>query len=48
MRRVVRFAESFFANLDEQLPAERTGDGRPSVTDYLLMFRPFVIGLLKM
>ncbi len=34
-RRVVRFTELFFANLDEQLPAERPRDGRPSVTDFI-------------
>ncbi len=41
-RRVVRFTESFFANLDEQLPAERTGEGWPSVTDFLAFDVPTV------
>jgi hypothetical protein len=25
----------FFSSLDDQLPAERPGDGRPSITDFL-------------
>ncbi len=39
-RRVVRFTELFFANLDEQLPAERSVNGRPSVTDFIVFDIP--------
>jgi hypothetical protein len=39
-RRVVRFSELFFASLDEQLPAERPGDGQPSVSDFLVFDVP--------
>jgi len=34
--RVVRFTESFFQDLDSQLPDERSADGVPSRTDFLL------------
>jgi hypothetical protein len=34
--RVVRFTESFFEDLDRQLPGERSADGVPSRTDFLL------------
>jgi hypothetical protein len=34
--RVVRFTELFFADLDSQLPDERTTSGLPSRTDFLL------------
>ena len=34
--RVVRFTELFFADLDSQLPDERTAAGVPSRTDFLL------------
>jgi len=38
--RLVRFAESFFADLDAQLPAERSVDGQASATDFLLYELP--------
>jgi hypothetical protein len=38
--RLVRFAESFFDDLDAQLPAERSADGAASVTDFLLYDLP--------
>jgi hypothetical protein len=33
-RREVRATASFFADLDRELPAERTADGRPSTNDF--------------
>lgn len=41
--REVRVTEQFFSRLDELLPAERPGDGRPSATDFLLYDLPNVI-----
>lgn len=35
-RRPVRAAPSFFADLDEQLPPERSPDGGPSAHDFLV------------
>ena len=40
--RTVRFTESFFARLDEQLPDDRPADGRPSVTDFLVFDVPTI------
>ena len=34
--RLVRFLESFFDDLDRQLPPDRGADGTPSATDFLL------------
>jgi len=42
-RRSVRVTEQFFARLDELLPAERTPDGGPSATDFLLHEMPSII-----
>lgn len=38
--RIIRFLESFFDDLDSQLPAERSADGEPSATDFLLYELP--------
>ena len=38
--RTVRFTESFFERLEEILPAERGGDGTPSITDFLVLEVP--------
>ena len=35
-RRRVRVTEQFFERLDELLPADRSADGLPSATDFLL------------
>lgn len=43
IRREVRVADSFFADLDRQLGDERGADGRPSTTDFLLIDLPAVI-----
>lgn len=40
--RQVRFTEQFFDRLDELLPTERSADGGPSVTDFLLLDLPRV------
>jgi len=40
--RVVRFTDSFFGRLDQLLPADRTADGKPSVTDFLVFDLPRV------
>ena len=45
-RREVRVSPSFFERLDELLPDERTPDGRPSATDFLLHELPSIIDLL--
>lgn len=45
-RRQVRVAESFFDRLDELLPPERTAEGTPSATDFLLHDLPPVIDQL--
>ncbi len=41
-QRTVRFTETFFARLDEQLPDNRPSDGRPSVTDFLVFDVPTI------
>ena len=38
--RLVRFTESFFEDLDDQLPEERSASGAPSATDFLLYDLP--------
>jgi hypothetical protein len=38
--RIVRFTEQFFARLEDLLPAERPGDGTPSLTDFLVFDLP--------
>jgi hypothetical protein len=40
--RVVRFTEQFFNRLDSLLPEERTADGTPSVTDFIVHELPRV------
>jgi hypothetical protein len=45
-RRQVRVAQSFFDRLDEILPDERTADGNPSATDFLLHELPAIIDAL--
>ncbi|MCB1248427.1 MAG: hypothetical protein R2699_17870 [Acidimicrobiales bacterium] len=45
-RRRVRVTDQFFERLDELLPAERTIDGRPSATDFLLHDLPTMIDRL--
>lgn len=45
-RREVRVSPSFFERLDELLPDERTRDGKPSATDFLLHELPSIIDLL--
>ncbi len=40
--RVVRFADTFFASLDEQLPGERSAGGGPSVSDFLVFDVPAI------
>lgn len=45
-RREVRVSPSFFERLDELLPDERTPDGKPSATDFLLHELPSIIDLL--
>lgn len=45
-RRRVQVSQSFFNRLDELLPAERTADGGPSATDFLLHEVPTVVDLL--
>ena len=42
----VRVTASFFDRLDELLPPERSADGRPSATDFLLHDLPAIIDLL--
>ena len=44
--RAVRFRQSFFDDLDAQLPPERTDDRRPSATDFLLFDPPRLRDLL--
>lgn len=44
--RVVRFHETFFDDLDELLPPERSADGLPSATDFLLYDLPRLRDLL--
>jgi hypothetical protein len=38
--RLVRFNDSFFDDLDDQLPSERSASGSPSATDFLLYDLP--------
>lgn len=38
--RLVRFTESFFVDLDDQLPEERSASGAPSAIDFLLYDLP--------
>jgi hypothetical protein len=45
-RRVVRVAPSFFDRLDQLFPEERSGDGAPSATDFLLHDLPNIIDAL--
>lgn len=45
-RREVRVSPSFFERLDELLPDDRTPDGKPSATDFLLHELPTIIDLL--
>ncbi len=40
--RIVRFTEQFFNRLDSLLPEERTADGAPSVTDFIVHELPRV------
>lgn len=40
--RQVRFTEQFFDRIDTLLPGERSADGTPSVTDFLLFDLPAV------
>lgn len=40
--RQVRFTEQFFDLIDTLLPSERSADGTPSVTDFLLFDLPAV------
>ena len=42
-RRIVRVAQPFFDRLDELLPGDRTAEGLPSATDFLLHELPSVI-----
>ncbi len=42
-RRIVRLSGSFQADLDRQLPAERTPSGVPSRTDFLLYELPDIM-----
>ena len=42
-RRQVRVSQTFFDRLDELLPAERSAEGFPSATDFLLHEIPAVI-----
>ena len=44
--RVVRFHQTFFDDLDELLPSERSADGLPSTTDFLLYDLPRLRDLL--
>ena len=38
--RIVRFLQSFFDDLDSQLPVDRSAAGEPSATDFLLYELP--------
>lgn len=42
-RHEVRVSESFFAELDEQLGAERGPDGQPSATDFIVVDLPGIV-----
>lgn len=42
-RRIVRVSGSFFDQLDGQLRAERSADGEPSATDFVVFELPAVI-----
>ncbi len=45
-RRQVRVSQTFFDRLDELLPEERSAEGSPSATDFLLHEIPAVIDRL--
>jgi hypothetical protein len=47
-RRVVRVATSFFDRLDQLFPEERSVDGAPSATDFLLHDLPNIIDSLAL
>ena len=40
--RSVRFTQSFFDRLDELLPAERSADGAPSASDFIVFEVPAI------
>jgi hypothetical protein len=42
-RREVRVSESFFAELDDQLGAERGPHGQPSATDFIVVDLPAIV-----
>ncbi|MCB0922277.1 MAG: hypothetical protein H6513_07685 [Acidimicrobiaceae bacterium] len=42
IERRVRFTEEFFDRLDELLPEERSADGTPSATDFLVFELPSI------
>lgn len=42
-RREVRVADSFFAELDAQLGAERGSTGEPSATDFIVVDLPRIV-----
>jgi hypothetical protein len=42
-RRIVRVSSAFFDQLDEQLRAERSDNGEPSATDFVVIELPAVI-----
>ena len=44
--RIVRFHENFFDDLDQQLPQNRSAEGVPSATDFLLHELPRLRDLL--
>lgn len=44
--RVVRFTEQFFSRLELLLPEERSAEGVPSITDFLVFDLPGVHGKL--
>jgi len=45
-RRLVRVSQTFFDRLDELLPEERSAEGFPSATDFLLHEIPAIIDRL--
>lgn len=42
-RREVRVADSFFAELENQLPSERGPNAEPSVTDFVVLDLPVIV-----
>lgn len=42
-RRIVRITDTFEADLDRQLPEERSGTGTPSRLDFLLYDMPLIV-----